>query len=53
MDGRVKVNGNIINELGTKVKPGIDKVEFDDKEINNNVCNKEKNASTLERELDP
>ena len=37
MDGRVKVNGNIINELGTKVKPGIDKVEFDDKEINNNI----------------
>lgn len=37
MDGRVKVNGNIINELGIKVKPGIDKVEFDDKEINNNI----------------
>lgn len=37
MYGRVKVNGNIINELGTKVKPGIDKVEFDDKEINNNI----------------
>ena len=37
MDGRVKVNSNIINELGTKVKPGIDKVEFDDKEINNNI----------------
>lgn len=31
--GRVKVNGKTITELGTKVKPETDKVEFDNKLI--------------------
>ncbi len=33
LDGRVKVNGKIITELGTKVDPDKDKIEFDNKEI--------------------
>ena len=31
LQGRVKVNGKIVTKLGTKVKPDIDKIEFDDK----------------------
>lgn len=31
--GRVKVNGKTITELGTKVNPETDKVEFDNKLI--------------------
>ena len=33
MQGRVKVNNNIVQELGTKVNPEIDKVFFDEKEV--------------------
>lgn len=33
--GRVKVNGRIITELGTKINPENDKVEFDNKIIKN------------------
>ena len=33
--GRVKVNGKIINELGTKVNPEKDEIYFDDKKIEN------------------
>lgn len=33
--GLVKVNGKILTELGTKVNPKIDKVEFNGKEIEN------------------
>lgn len=33
--GRVKVNGKIINELGTKVSPEKDEIYFDDKKIEN------------------
>ena len=29
LQGRVKVNGKIVTKLGTKVKPDIDKIEFD------------------------
>lgn len=30
---KVKVNGTIITELGTKIKPNVDKIEYNDKEI--------------------
>ena len=33
LGGKVKVNGKAINELGTKVNPAIDKVEFEGKII--------------------
>jgi 23S rRNA pseudouridine2605 synthase len=32
-DGRVSVNGKVVLELGTKVKPGADRVEVDGKRI--------------------
>ena len=34
LDGRVKVNGEVVTELGTKINPEVDKVEFDGKEVN-------------------
>ena len=40
LQGKVKVNGKIVIELGTKINPGKDKVEFDgkiEKENNENV----------------
>lgn len=33
LSGKVKVNGVVVNELGTKVNPGDDKVEYDGKLI--------------------
>lgn len=36
LDGRIKVNGNIVTELGTKVNPINDIVEFDDIKVNSN-----------------
>ncbi len=33
LQGQVKVNGKIVNELGTKIYPGIDKVEYNGKRI--------------------
>ena len=33
LDGRVKVNGKVVAELGTKINPEIDKIEFDGKEV--------------------
>ena len=33
LEGRIKVNGSIIEELGTKVDPENDIVAFDDVEI--------------------
>ena len=33
--GRVKVNGQIVTELGTKIEPEKDKIEFDNKVIKN------------------
>ena len=34
--GKVKVNGQTITELGTKVNPNKDKIEFEGKVIKNN-----------------
>lgn len=31
--GKVKVNGKLVTQLGTKVEPGVDKVEVDNKKI--------------------
>lgn len=39
ISGRVKVNGNIVTELGKKIIPSKDKVEFDEKEIKDNQKN--------------
>ncbi len=33
IQGKVSVNGNVVTELGTKVIPNIDKVEYNGKEI--------------------
>lgn len=33
LDGRVKVNGQVVTELGTKINPEIDVVEFDEKKV--------------------
>ena len=33
LDGRIRVNGQIVTELGTKVDPSVDVVEFDDIEV--------------------
>lgn len=33
LQGKVKVNGKIVTELGTKINTDIDKVEFEDKLI--------------------
>lgn len=33
LQGKVKVNGKIITELGTKINPIKDKIEFEDKEV--------------------
>ena len=33
LDGRIKINGQIVTELGTKVNPNVDVVEFDDIEV--------------------
>ena len=34
LDGRVIVNGEVVTELGTKINPEVDKIEFDGKEVN-------------------
>lgn len=31
LDGKIKVNGNIIQELGTKINPSIDEIKYNDK----------------------
>ncbi|MGN1310639.1 MAG: pseudouridine synthase [Clostridia bacterium] len=36
LQGKVKVNGKIVNELGTKIIPNKDKIEFNNKEVKNN-----------------
>lgn len=33
LQGKVKVNGITITELGTKIKPNIDKIEYNGREI--------------------
>ena len=35
LDGRVSVNGRVVNELGIKVNPDVDEVLFDNKRIVN------------------
>lgn len=35
VQGKVKVNGKVILELGTKVNPNLDKVEYNEKRITN------------------
>ena len=35
--GKVKVNGHVITELGTKVNPDKDIIEFEGKRVNNNI----------------
>lgn len=35
LQGKVRVNGIAITELGTKIKPNIDKIEYNGKEIKN------------------
>lgn len=37
LDGRVKVNGIVVDQLGTKVDPDKDEIYFDDKKINSNT----------------
>ena len=39
LQGKVKVNGKTITELGTKVNPQEDKIEFEGKEVNNQQKN--------------
>lgn len=34
LDGHVAVNGKVVTELGTKVDPDVDKVQFDKKNVN-------------------
>ena len=36
LQGKVKVNGTIVNELGIKIIPNKDKIEFNNKEVKNN-----------------
>ena len=38
--GKVKVNGNIITELGTKINPEVDIVEYESKILNKNENDK-------------
>ncbi len=33
LEGRVKVNGQVVTELGTKINPEIDVIEFDEKKV--------------------
>jgi 23S rRNA pseudouridine2605 synthase len=39
INGKVKVNGKVVTELGTKIIPGTDKIEYDGKEINSSQKN--------------
>ena len=54
--GRIKINGRIVRELGTKIKPGKDKVEVDGKGVRSSVrltyilLNKPKDAVTTSRD---
>lgn len=43
LQGKVRVNGNVVKELGTKIDPRVDKVEFEGKLISK----KEKNIYVL------
>ena len=37
LEGKVKVNGHIITELGTKINPEKDKIEFEEKAVSNKI----------------
>ena len=37
MQGKIKVNGKIINELGTKINPDKDIIEYEGKRVNKNI----------------
>ena len=37
LQGKIKVNGKIINELGTKINPDKDIIEYDGKKVNKNI----------------
>ena len=37
MQGKIKVNGKIIIELGTKINPDKDVIEYEGKKVNKNV----------------
>ena len=37
MQGKIKVNGKIINELGTKINPDKDVIEYEGKKVNKNA----------------
>lgn len=37
LQGKIKVNGKIINELGTKINPDKDIIEYNGKKVNKNV----------------
>ena len=39
VNGRVKVNGKVVFELGTKINPKKDIVSFDDEEVENSQKN--------------
>ena len=39
LEGKIKVNGMVVTELGTKIDPSKDKVNFNDKEISNETKN--------------
>ena len=43
LNGKIKVNGKIVTELGTKVNPNVDKIEF----LNEVVKNKKENLYVL------
>ena len=34
LEGKISVNGNIVTELGTKIIPNVDKVEYNGKKLN-------------------
>ena len=37
LQGKVKVNGKVVQELGTKVNPKKDKIEFEGKQVNRDI----------------
>ena len=50
-NGKVKVNGQVITKLGTKINPENDIVEFEDRKINN-VNNREYTYILLNKPID-
>lgn len=37
LQGRIKINGKVVTELGTKINPKIDIIEFEGKKVNNQI----------------